>query len=203
MALKPDFLDEDAVILELIPGFPSQEFDGTSAFQNNADILDILHHNVSKRFLDFIKRTSPEIRTNILAQIPTRRVAEHNDLNSDGHFKKSPHRMQDYSTLYGNLQFSPIKYSIQVTSKGSFNEGKRLKTRDAQRRQEKKQWASFMSRTTIQLALPGLMSSRGANLHAVYWERLRQLLMTQCLCYETTDDVPDHLGIREMFAMEE
>ncbi|TEY70275.1 hypothetical protein BOTCAL_0108g00310 [Botryotinia calthae] len=57
MAHKTDFLDEDAIILELIPGIPFQEFDGTSAFQNNVDVLDILHHNVtSKRIFNEGKR---------------------------------------------------------------------------------------------------------------------------------------------------
>lgn len=59
MALKPDFLDENAIMLdeqktltrdtkvqdyhfqsfELIPGFPFQEFDGTSAFQTTRKSL--------------------------------------------------------------------------------------------------------------------------------------------------------------------
>ncbi|KAF5868181.1 uncharacterized protein Bfra_007377 [Botrytis fragariae] len=99
MAHKPDFVDEDAIMLdkqkalprdtkvqdyyfrnlELIPGFPFREFQGASAFKDNADTPNTLHHNVTKRFLDFIKRAPPEIRTNVFAQIPTKRVAEDDD----------------------------------------------------------------------------------------------------------------------------
>lgn len=84
------------------------------------------------RYLDFIKHAPPEIRRNIFSQIPTKRVAEDDDLDSYACVKKSPYLMQDYSTLYGSLQFAPVKYSIQVTSKGTFNEDDCLEIRDAQ-----------------------------------------------------------------------
>ncbi|KAF7918572.1 hypothetical protein BELL_0210g00120 [Botrytis elliptica] len=152
VAYKPDFIDEDAIMsdkqkalprdakdqdyyfrsLELIPGFPFWEFQGASAIKDNPDTPNTLHHNVTKRFLDFIKRAPPEIRTNIFAQIPSKRVAEVDDLDSFAHVKKSPYLMQDYSTLYNELQFAPVKYSIQVTSKGTFNEDKRLEIQNAQ-----------------------------------------------------------------------
>ncbi|KAJ8058895.1 hypothetical protein OCU04_011879 [Sclerotinia nivalis] len=38
---------------------------------------------------------------------------------------------------------------------------------------------------------------------AIYQKRLHQLLMPEILCYGTMDDVPDHLGLIELFAMEE
>ncbi|KAF7956108.1 hypothetical protein EAE96_005028 [Botrytis aclada] len=152
MAQQPDFVNEDAIMLdkqntlardtkdqdyyfrslELIPGFPFHEFQGATAFQKKVDIPDTLHHNVTKRFLDFIKRAPPEIRTNIFAQIPTKRVAEDSDLDSDLFVKESSHLMQNYSTLYDRLDFAPVKYSIEVASKGTFNEDEFLETRDAE-----------------------------------------------------------------------
>ncbi|TEY70274.1 hypothetical protein BOTCAL_0108g00300 [Botryotinia calthae] len=62
---------------------------------------------------------------------------------------------------------------------------------------------TFAKHFDVQFQMINGMSLREANLHVVYRERLRQLLIPECLCYGTTDDVPDHLGIREMFAMEE
>ncbi|TGO35096.1 hypothetical protein BHYA_0170g00080 [Botrytis hyacinthi] len=143
VAHKPDFLGEDAIVLgkqkvplrdtkdqdyyfqnlELMPGFPFQEFQGASAIKDNPDTPDKLHHNVTKRCLDFIKRAPPEIRRNIFAQIPTKRVAEDNDLDSYAYI----------TLLFTVLSNSPpVKYSIQVTSKGTFNEDDCLEIRDAQ-----------------------------------------------------------------------
>ncbi|KAF7893931.1 hypothetical protein EAF00_007445 [Botryotinia globosa] len=152
VAYKPDFIDEDAIMLdkqralprdtkdqdyyfrnlELMPGFPFQEFQSASAFKDHADTPNTSHRNVTKRFLDFIKRAPPEIRANIFAQIPTKRVAEDEDLDSFACIKKSSYLMQDYSILYDSLQFAPVKYSIQVTSKGTFNEDEYLEPRDAE-----------------------------------------------------------------------
>ncbi|TGO54615.1 hypothetical protein BCON_0104g00120 [Botryotinia convoluta] len=148
---RPDFMDEDATMLdkqkahprdtkdqdyyfrslELIPGFPFREFQGASAFKDNADTPNISHHSITQSFLESIKLAPPEIRTNIFAQIPTKRVAEDDALDSFAYVKKSSHLMQDYSTLY-DLQFAPVKYSIQVTSKGTFNDDEYLETRDAE-----------------------------------------------------------------------
>lgn len=50
---------------------------------------------------------------------------------------------------------------------------------------------TFAKHFDVQFQMIIGMSSRGVNLHAVYRERLRQLLMPECLCYGTTDDVPD------------
>ncbi|ESZ94840.1 hypothetical protein SBOR_4800 [Sclerotinia borealis F-4128] len=46
--------------------------------------------------------------------------------------------------------------------------------------------------------------SKAENIQlAIYRQRLWQLLMPEVLCSGTTDDIPDHLGLFEMFTMEE
>ncbi|TGO29542.1 hypothetical protein BPAE_0014g00940 [Botrytis paeoniae] len=151
VAHRPDLVDEDATMLdkqkallrdtkdqdyyfrslELIPGFPFLEFQGASVFKDNADTPNISHHSITQSFLESIKLAPPEIRTNIFAQIPTKRVVEDDDLDSFAYVKKSSHLMQDYSTLY-DFQFAPVKYSVQVTSKGTLNKDKYLEPRDAE-----------------------------------------------------------------------
>ncbi|KAF5868180.1 uncharacterized protein Bfra_007376 [Botrytis fragariae] len=70
-------------------------------------------------------------------------------------------------------------------------------------------WANALRGTTftkyfdVQFQMLDGMLPKGPICHAVYRKRLRQFLMPECLCYGTTGDVPNHLGIREMFAMEE
>ncbi|KAI9640026.1 hypothetical protein NHQ30_011588 [Ciborinia camelliae] len=56
--------------------------------------------------------------------------------------------------------------------------------------------------TTIQKPSPD-QKEESAKFRARYDKRLCQLLMPKILCYGTTDDVPDHLGLRQLFAMEE
>lgn len=70
-------------------------------------------------------------------------------------------------------------------------------------------WANALREITfakyfdVQFQMLDGMLPKGPTCHAVLRKRLRQLLMPECLCYGTTDDAPDYLGIREMFAMEE
>ncbi|KAF7887990.1 uncharacterized protein EAF01_011144 [Botrytis porri] len=70
-------------------------------------------------------------------------------------------------------------------------------------------WANALREITfakyfdVQFQMLDGMLPKGPIFHAVFRKRLRQLLMPECLCFGSTDDVPDHLGIREMFDMEE
>ncbi|TGO83607.1 hypothetical protein BPOR_0620g00050 [Botrytis porri] len=109
-ALFRDTKDRDYYFrsLELIPGFPLREFQGASTFKDNADNPNTSHHSITQREW---RETMILTHLRISKEVPI---------------------LCKITLLYDGLQFAPVKYSIQVTSKGTSNEDRYLESRDAE-----------------------------------------------------------------------